>query len=763
MPDTTQPGALAADWAHWQRLGLTADLLPVVSDLQAAISPKSNMKALGKTPSMFNRNDQAVGIPEWTQKQTRDGEIGRWSQDQRLGICIQCRVIRAIDLDIADQKVVDGIVALIFMLTGELPMRYRSNSGKCLLIFRMAGEFVKRIIHTAHGAIEFLANGQQFIAVGTHTSGARYEWKGGLPDAVPDLSPAEFGVVWQALQDTYGIEPERVARNGLARPSVARAANATIDDTTAFLEGNGWVRSWTPDGRINIDCPWSDQHTVDSDETATQYFPAGVGGFERGHFKCLHAHCAGRLDGDFLDAIGVMQGEFEDLTGRAVVASDGTKAVAKPPAPNYARQANGMVLATISNLALALARDDQCGMRIAWDNFKDEIVWATPGDALDWRPFRDHDYVQLRIHLIKPFSEGGANFKDISRELIRDAVHYVAAHNQMDSATTWVESLQWDGVERVREFFHTYFRAVNNPYTQAVGLYTWSALAGRALVPGVKADMAVILKSEQGTVKTEGIKAMAPHADAFKEIDLGKPDDALARMTRGAMVVEISELKGLNSREHGAIKSWVSRTHEEWVPKFKEFSTKFPRRFICLGTTNEDEFLADSTGERRWLPMEVGRTDIEALRRDCEQLWAEGAHIFKHGHKGNKSNKGNALPGVQWQDAERLARAEHSRFKVQDSWHDVVVGWLNEEAFGEVEGVRQGDFPLRVHHVLQSALNVNVQNITRKDELRVTHVLRAEGYEVTTVRRDGEVFRAWVHNERLDAARELREAAKDIG
>lgn len=771
MPNTTQPGALAADWAHWQKLGLTADLLPVVSDLQAVISPKSNMKALGKTPSMFNRHGQAVGIPEWTQKVTTDKEIGKWCQDPRLGICLKMGSkgeILCIDGDIGDVTVAADVREYIELITGRLPMRYRNNSGKFLLLFRMRGEHVKRVIHTAHGAIERLATGQQCLLVGTHPSGVRYEWRDGLPDHIPELTQAEFEVLWAGLHTRYGIEPERIARNGLVRGTVRRAPGASLDDVANFLDANDWVRSWTHDGRLNITCPWADQHTSDSGDTETQYLPAGVGEhaggtFARGHFKCMHAHCDGRLDGDFLEAIGYMNDEFEDLTGTAVTAADGTVATVETPPPTppaYSRTRTGEVLATISNLALALSRDDQCGMRIRWDNFKDEIVWASPGDAMDWRPFRDHDYVQLRIHLLKPRSQGGANFKEIGREIIRDAVHYVAQHNQMDSATMWAESLQWDGVERVHEFFHTYFRAVNNPYTRAAGLYLWSALAGRALVPGVKADMAVILKSEQGTIKTEGIKKMAPFVDAFGEIDLGKGDDVLARQTRGKLVCEISELRGLNSREHGAIKSWISRTHEEWVPKFKEFATKFPRRFICLGTTNEDEFLADATGERRWLPMEVGRTDLAALERDCEQLWAEGVHIFKKGYKGNKSN---TVPGVQWQDAEQLAKREHARFKVQDSWHDVIVKWLNEEAFGEVEGVCQGDFPLRVHHVLQSAISMNVQNITRRDELRVTQVLRSEGYEATTVRQNGEVFRAWVNGERLDAARALREAASDLG
>ena len=765
MTDVAVPGALPSDWGHLQGIGLTPDLLPVVSNLSAVISPKSKLKALGKTPSMYNRDGNAVGIPEWTQHVATDRDIERWARNPDLGICIKTGAawhLFAIDIDIDDSAASRLIVDYIFLATGELPMRWRSNSGKCLLVFRMRGEFTKRVINTATGAIEFLATGQQFIAVGTHTSGVRYQWDDGarvMPARVPELAPDEFFALWAGMLAQFGTEPERIARNGLARPAIAREASSVNDDTVEFLLGNGWVKSWTHDGRLNITCPWESEHTTgepgDPDDSSTQYFPAGVGGFDRGHFMCLHAHCAGRKDHDFTDAIGLVAAEFTDLTQEGEQAADGEvlttldgkvvdpTARALPAFRNRTR--TGEIPASMINLLLALRRSDVCGMRIAWDTFRDEIVWATDGQE-DWRAFRDHDYVRLREHLELN------SFKPVGRELIRDAVHAVAVEHTMDTAVMWCENnaTTWDGVDRVSRFYHTYFRAVDNHYTRAVARYTWSALAGRALSPGVQADMAIVLKSEQGTVKTQGIKAMAPHTDAFGEVDLGKGDDVLARQTRGKLVVEISELRGLNSREHGAIKSWVSRTHEEWVPKFKEFSTKFPRRFICFGTTNEDEFLADATGERRWLPMEVGRTDLEALRRDVDQLWAQGAALFKE-------------HGVMWRDAEELARREHGRFKVQDSWHDIIVAWLNEQAFGEPEGVLQGDLPVRTHEVLQSALRFNPQNITRKDEMRVTHVLRAEKHYVTTCRRNGEVFRGWVNDERLERARLARQALDDIG
>ncbi len=83
---------------------------------------------------------------------------------------------------------------------------------------------------------------------------------------------------------------------------------------------------------------------------------------------------------------------------------------------------------------------------------------------------------------------------------------------------------------------------------------------------------------------------------------------------RGRLVAEIGELRGLNTKELESIKAFVTRTHENWIPKYREFATQFPRRLVFVGTTNEDEFLADKTGNRRWLPVEVSKVDVKAIK-----------------------------------------------------------------------------------------------------------------------------------------------------
>lgn len=201
-------GASEREWKHFDLvLGLTEDILPVASDPSTPTNPQSKIppENRGKVPSEI-RQGMVGGILGWTTKRSTAREVAVWSKNPDLGICLQTRGVRAFDIDIADSTVSADVRGLIEVCAGGLPCRSRSNSGKLLLAFRMEGVFRKQRIETPQGVIEFLADGQQFVAVGTHPSGVRYEWEGGLPQEIPTLSADEFAAVWDILRKTFAVE-----------------------------------------------------------------------------------------------------------------------------------------------------------------------------------------------------------------------------------------------------------------------------------------------------------------------------------------------------------------------------------------------------------------------------------------------------------------------------------------------------------------------------------------------------------------------------
>ncbi|EPU7554118.1 VapE domain-containing protein [Enterobacter hormaechei] len=717
MPEKKIWGATPDEWFHFDLvLGRTDQLLPVVCNPGATISPNSKLKMLGKTPSLYNRERLATGIKDWTEHVVTEHDFARWSNEPDYGICVRTgHGWLALDCDSEDEDIQADIRKTLVQLLGELPpRRWRANSNKCLYLLAVEGDFRKRIHRLAGdmGIIELLANGQQFVACGTHSSGSRIEWDGGLPDEPPAITADQLETLWQRLADQLPVSVTTEAGSTKMRDRSTFTPGAT-DDTAEYLDANGWTLLDGANGERYIRCPFEDGHSTGGDPTSTVYFPGGTAGFEQGHFKCLHASCAHRDDGDFLNVIGIRNDDFEDLTSTDV---------AEPlPLPAFERDKWGRIEATISNAAKAVVRSDFVDIDIRFDQFRDEIMFAQAGSG-QWQAFTDADYARLRITMEK------RGFKPVGRELIRDVVLLAADEQPFDSATTWLNGLEWDGVPRIETFYHTHFGTADTPYTRAVSMYMWTALAGRVLEPGVKADMVPILVGPQGCGKSSGVEALSPDPAFFTEISFAEKDDDLARKMRGRLVAEIGELRGLNTKELESIKAFVTRTHENWIPKYREFATQFPRRLVFVGTTNEDEFLADKTGNRRWLPVEVSKVDVKAIKTDLLLLWAEARETFKR------------LGGIQFRDAERLGASVHEQYTIKDAWLETVEKWLDTPDLMTNDIPRNCEF-LRASDVLRDAIGLNPGHIGKREEMRISNVLQNCGYKRVQRRVDGKKMR----------------------
>ncbi len=394
----------------------------------------------------------------------------------------------------------------------------------------------------------------------------------------------------------------------------------------------------------------------------------------------------------------------------------------RPLLPSYKRTKAGDIEATKENVVMGLTRPDVCGFHIRHDIFKGCTMLAyhqTEG----WRPLADVDYLELGIRLERD------NFKPVSKELIRDAVDYVAALNTFDSAQHWLTALVWDGEPRIERFLPVYLGADATPYTAAVSLYIWTALAGRTMQPGIKCDMVPVLVGPQGARKSTAVAALVPDDEFFTRIDLATTDDNLARQMRGKLAVELDELRGLSTRDADHVKSFVTRTFDEWTPKYRELTVRYSRRSVFFGTSNRDDFLADETGNRRWLPFRCGPCDTDAIERDRIQLWAEARDRFK-------------ADGVLYREAERLAECEHAAFAESDDWDNVIRAWLHAPDFGD--STPNGREFLTSGEVLREALNIQNGQQNRIHTSRVKKALMRMGYTYGYAQVKGSKVRGYI-------------------
>jgi len=710
-------GASGAEWFCFAyELGLMSDILPVLSNPQAIISPDSELTKLGKVPSRYNAKRQAVGIKKWTSHQSTTAEIDLWSKEQDYGLCVQTRRVRALDLDLEDAAEIGAVLSVVRNAGHALPCRYRSASFRRLLAFRLdSGAFAKRTIKRDSGIIEFLADGQQFVAAGAHPDCGHYQWEGGLPGSIPTLTVEEFEDLWKTLG---GSAAKHIAQRHPAGESADPRSEA--DPTLDHLSMRGWILGAGPDDAFYITCPWKDDHTGDSGPTETVYWPRGSGGYAQGHFKCLHAHCDARSDDDFLRAVGLgVETQFPDLTETAeeVTEHAGTPSDRSVSAPgsrgNGSAATVGLVgpgvLTTLGlartqagyrpsfgNLARAL-RIENFWRRLAWDEFRGELVSCDWRDAVGeehWETVTHNLALEARERLER------AGFAAIGADVFRDALQRVGWLGRFDSAQLWLEAQRWDGVRRVDSMLQTYWGAAEGDYSASLGRFLMSALAGRVLQPGVQCDMVVIFVGAQGLGKTRGCEALCPFPGGYVTLDLSVRDADLARRMQGKCLGEFADLRGLHTRDINAIKSFVSEREDTWTPKYQEKAISSPRRCVFVGTANHDDFLDDETGERRWLPVRVTRVEREALTQDRAQLWAEGAALF-------------LSEGVAWAQAERLAQFEHSEFKASDVWLTDAAQLIRVAPIGQHWSTRD----------MAVALGLDIRTLSRAQEMRIAHVL----------------------------------------
>lgn len=372
--------------------------------------------------------------------------------------------------------------------------------------------------------------------------------------------------------------------------------------------------------------------------------------------------------------------------------------------PKYERDDDGNILNSVSNVVLALSTPSEIGLRLAFDTFTSSVKF-TEDNGTNWVDLTDSHYVGFQIKLER------LGIYRVSTEVISKQISYVADVNKIDSAQVWLSRLEWDGVPRIEKFYVDYFGAEDTPYIRSVGLYTWTALAGRVIRPGIQADMIPVLVGDQGVRKSTGIKAMSPSPEFFSEFSFSDPENESARKMRGTLVGEMSELRGITTKEKEHIKGWVTRTHEQYRPVYREHMVTFPRRALFFGTTNNRKFLVeDSSGQRRWLPVDVSRGEVEKIRDDCLQLWAEGASVFSE------------LKAISYRQAETLAKEEHERFIETDAWEPLVVDWLLTRTDLTNEWVTTTEVCLHGVGLLAAQINAGTQR-------RVATILEKLGYK----------------------------------
>lgn len=264
---------------------------------------------------------------------------------------------------------------------------------------------------------------------------------------------------------------------------------------------------------------------------------------------------------------------------------------------------------------------------IAYNEFTNDVVKLKPSpwgtDAGNWLEVDDLLMGEwlVREHWLPSMPRG----------TLEEAVRMVAHRHRFHPVREYLQGLVWDRVPRLRTWLRRACleedewddKDLLQRYLAAAGTYYLMGMVQRAMEPGCKFDYMLVLESpEQGRGKSSMFRLLGGEWFADTGLVLGDKD-SFAQL-QGRWVYEMSELDALSRADVKQVKQYIASQSDYFRMSYDRRAREYPRQGVFGGTTNDDHYLVDPTGNRRFWPVRVTRrVDLLWLAENRDQLFAE--------------------------------------------------------------------------------------------------------------------------------------------
>lgn len=230
----------------------------------------------------------------------------------------------------------------------------------------------------------------------------------------------------------------------------------------------------------------------------------------------------------------------------------------------------------------------------------------------------DDDLTQIRyyltnVHKIEP-----------SKQIVGEACFIVSKRNQYHPLKSYIQKEKWDGVKRIDEWLINAVGCDDNVYYRQAGSKFLIAAVNRVYNPGCKFDHMMILEGAQGLGKSTLVEELA--GEWYLDTNFDNKDKDLVDCMRKAFLIEISELSGMGKKDVDWLKSFITKKVDTVRLAYAARTKNFKRKSVFIGTYNpsgNNNYFRDDTGNRRFWPIECRTVNIDYIRKNKHQLWAE--------------------------------------------------------------------------------------------------------------------------------------------
>ncbi|ARB05736.1 DNA primase [Synechococcus virus S-ESS1] len=390
---------------------------------------------------------------------------------------------------------------------------------------------------------------------------------------------------------------------------------------------------------------------------------------------------------------------------------------------------DGIIKTTMHNIAYIVLYDPRFFRKVAFNLFSKSVVMvgdfkskmelipnykcADKHNGEDWQEIND---IIVRTIIEAPAGTGQSGYGiKVGKETVHDAVRIAANRNSFHPILEYLDDLREKPTmgkpDLVERLFIDYYGCPDTVYYRELSKLILIASVARVEEPGCKFDYAIIVEGVQGTRKSSSIAALyGPQYFGEIEGDLGNLQKT-AEQIAGKWVLELPELSAMHKSEANDAKAFMTRQADDVRMVYDRNKSKFPRQCVVWGTTNDQKYLRDHTGGRRYLIAEVFdfMIDCDGIIRDRDAIWQAAAR----GYDEMREEAGDGpLPLFLTGEADATAKKLQERARKTEAWEtwlETILDWMDEE------------------HTLQSFLAQNAMEID--EALDESHL----GYPMSTV------------------------------
>jgi 5S rRNA maturation endonuclease (ribonuclease M5) len=351
---------------------------------------------------------------------------------------------------------------------------------------------------------------------------------------------------------------------------------------------------------------------------------------------------------------------------------------------------------TLSNASIILQYQPPYKGKIWFDTFRSAVWHSVAGAPRPWTDADDRratTFIQQRLGLPK-----------IHSGIVQEAVLHAAECQPRNTLTEWLDSLVWDGIPRLTTWLADCLGVERDAYHDAVARNWPISMVARAYDPGCKVDTMPVLEADQGTGKSTFLKVLGHPWFAALKMAFGEKD--FLQAIQGRWLVEIPDMAGFSRREHSDILATISDARDVYRKTYARVTEEHPRVTVFAATSENNEYLQETRGRRRYWPLVCGTINTDTLQAQRAQIFAEAVIEYRNGSQWHE---------VPENESDEIQSARASR----DIWTDTVMHYA--EHYGESK--------LTSCAILTNCINMELSRQDDAAKRRIYRIMTENGWK----------------------------------